>query len=37
MQLAIMVGASFGGLLLDHSSISATFFGGAAPQARISF
>jgi predicted MFS family arabinose efflux permease len=30
IQLAIMIGASFGGLLLDHVSIGATFTGGAA-------
>jgi predicted MFS family arabinose efflux permease len=30
IQLAIMLGASFGGLLLDHISIVATFIGGAA-------
>jgi predicted MFS family arabinose efflux permease len=30
IQLAIMLGASFGGLLLDHFSIAATFVGGAA-------
>jgi predicted MFS family arabinose efflux permease len=30
IQLAIMGGAGFGGLLLDHFSIGATFVGGAA-------
>jgi predicted MFS family arabinose efflux permease len=30
IQLAIMLGAAFGGVLLDHVSISATFFGGTA-------
>jgi len=30
IQLAIMLGAGFGGLLLDHFSIAATFAGGAA-------
>jgi predicted MFS family arabinose efflux permease len=30
IQLAIMLGAAFGGLLLDHLSIVATFAGGAA-------
>ena len=30
IQLAIMGGATFGGLLLDHVSIAATFIGGAA-------
>ena len=30
IQLAIMLGAAFGGLLLDHFSITATFLGGAA-------
>ncbi|HEY1227851.1 MAG TPA: MFS transporter [Ramlibacter sp.] len=30
IQLAIMGGATFGGLLLDHVSIAATFLGGAA-------
>jgi predicted MFS family arabinose efflux permease len=30
IQLAIMLGAAFGGLLLDHFSIAATFSGGAA-------
>jgi predicted MFS family arabinose efflux permease len=30
IQLAIMLGASFGGFLLDHFSITATFAGGAA-------
>jgi predicted MFS family arabinose efflux permease len=30
VQLAIMAGAGFGGLLLDHLSIAATFAGGAA-------
>jgi predicted MFS family arabinose efflux permease len=29
IQLAIMLGAAFGGLLLDHFSIAATFMGGA--------
>lgn len=29
IQLAIMLGAAFGGLLLDHVSLSATWFGGA--------
>jgi len=29
IQLAIMLGAGFGGVLLDHWSISATFIGGA--------
>src|SRR3954451_24595710 len=28
IQLAIMLGAAFGGLLLDHAGIAATFFGG---------
>lgn len=31
IQLAIMLGAAFGGLLLDRASISATWVGGAAP------
>ena len=30
IQLAIMLGAAFGGLLLDHFSVAATFLGGAA-------
>jgi predicted MFS family arabinose efflux permease len=30
IQLAIMLGAAFGGLLLDHFSVAATFVGGAA-------
>lgn len=30
IQLAIMLGAAFGGFLLDHFSITATFVGGAA-------
>ena len=30
IQLAIMLGAALGGLLLDHVSIAATFLGGAA-------
>jgi predicted MFS family arabinose efflux permease len=30
IQLAIMLGAAFGGLLLDHFSIAATFAGGTA-------
>lgn len=30
IQLAIMGGAAFGGLLLDHFSVAATFVGGAA-------
>ena len=30
IQLAIMLGAAFGGLLLDHISIAATLIGGAA-------
>jgi predicted MFS family arabinose efflux permease len=30
IQLAIMLGAAFGGLLLDRASISATWVGGAA-------
>jgi len=30
IQLAIMLGAGFGGLLLDHFSVAATFLGGAA-------
>ena len=30
IQLAIMLGAGFGGLLLDHLSIAATFVGGAS-------
>jgi predicted MFS family arabinose efflux permease len=30
IQLAIMLGAAFGGLLLDHFSVGATFLGGAA-------
>ncbi|MDB5897591.1 MAG: rane protein major facilitator superfamily [Ramlibacter sp.] len=30
IQLAIMLGAAFGGMLLDHVSISATFVGGTA-------
>jgi len=30
IQLAIMLGATFGGLLLDHFSITATFLGAAA-------
>ena len=30
IQLAIMLGAAFGGALLDHFSIAATFTGGAA-------
>lgn len=30
IQLSIMLGATFGGLLLDHISIAATFVGGAA-------
>ena len=30
IQLAIMLGAALGGLLLDHFSITATFLGGAA-------
>ena len=30
IQLAIMLGAAFGGVLLDHVSISATFLGGTA-------
>jgi predicted MFS family arabinose efflux permease len=30
IQLAIMLGAAFGGFLLDHVSITATFIGGAA-------
>lgn len=30
IQLAIMAGAAFGGLLLDHFSVAATFLGGAA-------
>jgi predicted MFS family arabinose efflux permease len=30
IQLAIMLGAAFGGLLLDHYSIAATFIGGTA-------
>jgi len=29
IQLAIMLGAAFGGLLLDHISIAATLIGGA--------
>jgi predicted MFS family arabinose efflux permease len=29
IQLAIMLGAAFGGLLLDHVSVAATFIGGA--------
>ena len=29
IQLSIMLGAAFGGLLLDHVSIAATFIGGA--------
>jgi len=29
IQLAIMLGAGFGGLLLDHLSIVATFIGSA--------
>jgi predicted MFS family arabinose efflux permease len=29
IQLAIMLGAGFGGLLLDHLSITATFIGSA--------
>ena len=29
IQLAIMLGAGFGGLLLDHLSIAATFIGSA--------
>ena len=29
VQLAIMLGAGFGGLLLDHLSIAATFIGSA--------
>lgn len=28
IQLAIMLGAAFGGLLLDHLSVAATFLGG---------
>lgn len=30
IQLAIMAGAAFGGFLLDHSSVTATFIGGTA-------
>jgi predicted MFS family arabinose efflux permease len=30
IQLSIMLGAAFGGFLLDHVSIAATFIGGAA-------
>lgn len=30
IQLAIMTGAAFGGILLDHFSITATMVGGAA-------
>lgn len=37
IQLAIMLGAAFGGLLLDHVSIAATFFGGAALLVLASF
>jgi len=29
IQLAIMLGGAFGGALLDHLSIAATFIGGA--------
>ena len=30
IQLAIMIGAEFGGVLLDHFSAATTFVGGAA-------
>jgi predicted MFS family arabinose efflux permease len=30
IQLAIMLGASLGGVLLDHFSVAATFVGGSA-------
>jgi predicted MFS family arabinose efflux permease len=30
IQLAILAGAGFGGLLLDHICVAATFIGGAA-------
>jgi predicted MFS family arabinose efflux permease len=30
IQLAIMLGAGFGGFLLDHVSLDATWIGGAA-------
>jgi len=37
IQLAIMLGAAFGGLLLDHFSVAATFVGGAALLVLASF
>ncbi|MEO6799829.1 MAG: hypothetical protein ABI178_07825 [Rhodanobacter sp.] len=37
IQLAIMLGAAFGGLLLDHVSLAATWFGGAALLVLASF
>jgi predicted MFS family arabinose efflux permease len=37
IQLSIMSGASFGGLLLDHISIAATLIGGTALLALASF
>jgi len=37
IQLSIMLGAAFGGLLLDHISIAATLIGGTALLVLASF